>query len=156
MDWGCIWYGGIVFKIWYVLHGITVFMDWGCVWYDAIVFKIWYVLHGITVFMDWGCVWYGATYRFIRWCHVIRITPYHILMRWHRIIIIRRYAVIHMKWYHRMKLKFVLIRMLRCHCSTTYISKTWKGASVLKYEYVWYLSSWCTFLCVVVLTHVIK
>jgi hypothetical protein len=62
--------------LWYVLHGITVYMAWGWVWYGGIVFKIWYVLHGITVFMDWGCVWYGAIV-FKIWYVVMCITWYH-------------------------------------------------------------------------------
>ena len=52
--------------LWYVLHGTTVFMDLGCVWYGAIVFKIWYVVIRIT----WYHRIPGLMMRMIR-CHRI-------------------------------------------------------------------------------------
>ena len=61
--------------LWYVLHGITVYMDLGCAWYGVIVFKIWYLVIRIT--------WYHRIHGF-RMC----------MIRYHRIEI--RYVVIRM------------------------------------------------------------
>ena len=98
--------------LWYVLHDITVYLELVCVWYGAIVFKIWYVViritwyHRIKRYVVMRITWYHRIqlYVVIRY-HFVKIRFAVIPMIWYHCII-TRYVVINMKWYHRIKLIF--------------------------------------------------